>query len=269
MPSEKTVLILVHGWGADKMSWNPLRSFLDSRFETAAYDVRGSGENEGTLPEAEGWTLDGTVDQLVAEIENHPGRPVVAIGFSMGGAIVLSLAHRGHPRLIGVVAIGSSPRGMRSQDWNFGLDRDASAAMFERLRRDWIKSNEELAPLFFTDDDPAAARSAQVLLEASRRVRNPEIPIRILEKCLHEIDDRSEMPRVGVPALLIHGERDVVAPPGVGEWMVSEIPVTRLAIIPGAGHLPHLTASRAVAVRRDGHAVLAGEGERRDERARF
>jgi pimeloyl-ACP methyl ester carboxylesterase len=58
-------------------------------------------------------------------------------------------------------------------------------------------------------------------------------------------DVRDVLAHVGVPTLLVYGERDVRAPLTVAEALHAAIPASRLVVLPGAGHLCNIEASVA------------------------
>ncbi len=102
-------LVLLHGVGDHWQTWSPVIGPLAERFEVIAVDSPGFG---GSAPLPAG--VDPTIDnyaQAFADWFSQLGleSPFVA-GNSMGGAIALELARRGHAR--GVCAI--SPAGF----WN-------------------------------------------------------------------------------------------------------------------------------------------------------
>ncbi|HKH11408.1 MAG TPA: alpha/beta fold hydrolase [Rubrobacter sp.] len=51
-------------------------------------------------------------------------------------------------------------------------------------------------------------------------------------------DVRGDLSRVGMPTLLVWGDRDPLIPPSIGDLMRAEIPDCRLLVIEGAGHNP-------------------------------
>jgi pimeloyl-ACP methyl ester carboxylesterase len=55
---------------------------------------------------------------------------------------------------------------------------------------------------------------------------------------LGNYDWRPELSRVGIPRLVIHGERDNIPLEGSKEWVAGQ-PQARLLLIRGAGHWPH------------------------------
>jgi 3-oxoadipate enol-lactonase len=65
----------------------------------------------------------------------------------------------------------------------------------------------------------------------------PERTYRAAVTALVAFDQRANLPRIGVPTLVITGEHDATAPPKVSQRMAELIPGARVHIVPGAGHL--------------------------------
>ncbi|WP_350277975.1 alpha/beta hydrolase [Kribbella sp. HUAS MG21] len=114
-------LLLVHGWGGDSRSWDPVR-FGERRVVTV--DLRGHGRSP--VPR-EGYRPADYAADLVPLVTGIA--PVVAVGHSMGGQVVVRLA-LDHPELVRAVVV---------VDPAYGAD-EAEAATFEprlaALRRD-------------------------------------------------------------------------------------------------------------------------------------
>jgi pimeloyl-ACP methyl ester carboxylesterase len=71
-------------------------------------------------------------------------------------------------------------------------------------------------------------------------------------RCLVTFDRRAALGRIGVPTLLLAGERDPVAPPATMERMAARVAGARFMVLPGAGHLANLEGPAAF------NEVLAG-----------
>ena len=116
-------ILLVHGWGGDGRSWDPVE-FAGRRVVTV--DLRGHGRSP--VP-ARGYRPQDYACDLAALIEALDLGPVVAVGHSMGGQIVVRLAMDRPDLVRAVVAI----------DPAYGAD-DVEAASFQQrltdLRRD-------------------------------------------------------------------------------------------------------------------------------------
>ncbi|MGZ0147753.1 alpha/beta fold hydrolase [Kribbella sp. WER1] len=116
-------LLLVHGWGGDARAWNGLNF---GRHRVVTVDLRGHGRSpvlrNGYRPADYARDLAGVVERLQLG-------PVVAVGHSMGGQIVVQLALE-YPELVSVVV---------AVDPAYGADAAEAATFAERLaalRRD-------------------------------------------------------------------------------------------------------------------------------------
>ena len=58
---------------------------------------------------------------------------------------------------------------------------------------------------------------------------------------LLETDLRTELPRLRLPVLLLHGNRDTLAPAAASRWMAQQFPQAQLHVIEGASHAPFLS----------------------------
>jgi pimeloyl-ACP methyl ester carboxylesterase len=65
------------------------------------------------------------------------------------------------------------------------------------------------------------------------------------EPYLHNPRLKQRLHRIKVPTLLIWGENDGIVTPKYGEAYRKLIPDARLAVIPQAGHLPHIEQPQA------------------------
>ena len=56
-----------------------------------------------------------------------------------------------------------------------------------------------------------------------------------------ETDLRSEIEFLRKPALLIHGDRDSLAPVQAAHWMMQHLPMGYLRVVAGSSHAPFLS----------------------------
>ncbi|WP_185759421.1 alpha/beta fold hydrolase [Kribbella jejuensis] len=110
-------LLLVHGWGGDAHAWNGL-SFAGRR--VIKVDLRGHGRSPVRRT---GYRPADYARDLVALVERLAVGPVVAVGHSMGGQIVLELALERPDLVSAVVAI----------DPAYGADEAEVATFTDRL----------------------------------------------------------------------------------------------------------------------------------------
>ena len=81
-------LILTHGWGLDSKEWIYLRSHLTKRCRMIVWDLPGLGKSKG--PDNKDWSLEKMAHDLNAVIAFSGDRPVILVGHSIGGMIILT-----------------------------------------------------------------------------------------------------------------------------------------------------------------------------------
>jgi len=95
-------LVLIHGIGANRCSWDAVRAALGAGIATLAIDLPGHGarrDHSFDLPLALA-----AVDDAVREASG----PVVLVGWSLGGYVALAYASQRPESVHGLVLIGSS-----------------------------------------------------------------------------------------------------------------------------------------------------------------
>ena len=111
-------------------------------------------------------------------------------------------------------------------------------------------SEGEIADIFLLGDEQTASIAIgdpDLLATASEpedpfvRLRGREMTTRLCWKpYMHDPSLIHLLPRVEVPTLIIWGENDRLIPVNAGERIAEAMPNTRLEVIAGAGHLPHI-----------------------------
>ncbi|MDR3650949.1 MAG: alpha/beta hydrolase [Acidimicrobiales bacterium] len=86
---ERDALVLLHGLGSARSTWDPIIPALFNQRRVLAFDQRGHGESShasGT------YTLEHYVPDAIAFCETVTTRPVVLVGHSLGGVVAASVA---------------------------------------------------------------------------------------------------------------------------------------------------------------------------------
>lgn len=167
------VLVLVHGWGSSHGRMTRLAGpLLESGYPVLLFDVRHHGESRG----APYVTARHFRDDILAAVEQaastFPGRSRVLIGHSMGGATSVLAVATGAP-VVGLVSIGAP-----ADLWGVWADHMDRRGLPGR----WVI--RLLRPFW-----QLRARTPWRLLDPRRRARD-----------------------VGVPFLVLHGDRDESVP---------------------------------------------------------
>ena len=198
------VYVLVHGIGMGRTVFADLAKHLDDG-EVVALDLPGYGE----APEPPRvLTIERNADLVAAYLRARVRTPAVVVGHSMGAQVALEIAAR-HPGTVrGIVLVGPtvepSARTAPRQLW--------------RLLRDIAVEHPRVIAL-----------GAREYLRAGPRLR-----AKLRAMLVHRPED--VFARVDVPALVLRGENDLVAPPEWCRQVAAALPRGRLEEVEGHGH---------------------------------
>ena len=233
----KTV-VLLHGWGMNPAVFDDLRTRLSVR---CAAQPRALPGYMGR-PQCEPYTVHAMAAALATDA---PERCFVA-GWSLGGLVALAWARLAPQQVEGLVLLGTTPCFVQRKDWTTAIEARVLQEFAEALERDSAGTLKRFLSLQTQGDDAAM----DVLRYLRTALKRDEVPskktlTRGLQLLL-DTDLRTTLPAIAQRTLVIHGERDVLAPLAAGEFLASALPSARLLPIPGAAHAPFLSAPHAV-----------------------
>ena len=232
-----------HGSGADTLvfvaplayglaAFQPILERLCQEFRIVTVDPRGTGASD---PLTRPYPLSEHVKDIHAVIAALGGGPVVGVGISRGGNLLLKLAHAEPHLFAKLVTIGTPP--------------GAPGPPF--FLYDYLSTHRRLSE---KGDLEAIIRfhTATVLSEpATRELR--ELFVRKRLEMPHEtllsffdpdptIDVTPILGEVSVPVLLIHGGADRLIDPLAAQFIAARLPEARVYVVEGKGHVPLFTA---------------------------
>ena len=221
-----STLLFLHGVGGGRAAWDRQIPYFTARGHRAlAWDQPGYGG----APLVEPYDLDQVAAALKRQIGNEP---VVLVGHSMGG-FVAQEAYARFPALIGGLALCFTSAAFGGAGSDFA--RQFVAARVAPLEQG--KSMAEIAARLMPSmrgsrSDPAGLALAERIMAG--------IPPETYRKAVHLLttfDRRAELAAIRVPALLIAGSDDRVAPAAVMERMAQKVPDAEYVLLEGCGHL--------------------------------
>ncbi len=229
-PDAAPIVVLLHGFPLNSAMWMPQIEALQSEWRVIAPDARGVGSSD--LGQGQ-YTMELLVDDLFAVLDGtSEDRPVVAVGLSMGGYILLRALEREPDRFRGVVLCDTRS----APDGNAG--KLARAVGVRRIRE------EGLAP--FAHDFLGAVLAPDTgvrrpgLRQELQRLILENSPVGVSGQLLAMVsrtDTTDFLSRIGVPTLVMVGSADRLTPPAVGREIAGRIPNSVFVEIAGAGHL--------------------------------
>ena len=196
-------IVLVHGIGMGRSVYLDLTTHLDGR--VIGLDLPGFGES----PEpSKTPTMERHADLVAAYLRSRGIDDAVILGHSMGSQIAAEIAVR-HPDVVSALVlagptVNSASRSIRAQAGYLLWD-----LLHERPQVLWRGAREYLR------GGPNLVRKMKATI-----VHRPE----------------HAYPRVGVPVLVVRGQRDPLAPMKWCQEIIDMVPDARFAEIPDHGH---------------------------------
>lgn len=226
-------LVMLHGWGLHGGLFGPVIKPLAQYFRLHLVDLPGHGRSP--MPEGD-YTIE-TVADLVAA-----GVPAGAnwLGWSLGGRIALQAAASG-AAIDKLILVGANPCFTQKPDWPHAMP-EAELEQFAASLRDNYKTTLQRFLALQSRGSERAREELRNLREElfAHGEPDPQALAGGLE-ILRGADLRPALKTIQQPTLVLHGERDTLAPLAAAQYTAGQLPHGRLEVIEGAGHAPFIS----------------------------
>lgn len=239
MPSTKPVVALVHGWGMNARVFDPLAALLAADFEVRALNLPGHG-GRAPLPHN---SLQSWADDLAAALPDN----TMLLGWSLGGQVAMRAALDHPHRISRLVLLGSTPRFVADDGWEYGI-----AAGDLQEFGDALMADLQATLLRFLSLQTRGMAGQKAMLQQLRQtfLAAPQAGAEVLASgldMLRDTDLRQDLPQLNQPSLVIHGTHDTLTPAAAGIWLARTLPCAQHIELAHAAHAPHLSHAEAVA----------------------
>lgn len=237
-PRASRTLLFAHGFGCDQNMWRLITPELEADHRIVLFDHVGMGGARAEYDAERYASLDGYAADVVRICRELDLTDVVFVGHSVSSSIG-ALAQIAAPELIGaLVMLGPSPRYIDDGDYVGGFEQADIDELLESLASNYLGWSHAMAPVIMGNPErPELAEE----LETSFCTVDPEIAAGFARVTFLS-DNRSDLPRVSAPTLILQSREDLIAPVVVGEYVADRIPDSKLVVLDSAGHCPHLSA---------------------------
>jgi pimeloyl-ACP methyl ester carboxylesterase len=185
-------------------------------------------------------TRQDSVDGIAAHIlATAPPRFALA-GVSMGGYVALAIQRAAPERIERLALVDTSA--IADDE-----DRKETRRRLQQLERE-DRFEEILAGGWesLVHPDNLDNEELKDVMREMRRETGKEASIRELQAVMDRPDSRDQLSAIAVPTLIAVGDKDGTTPPELSRQMAAAIPGSRLAVVPGAGHLALLEQPEAM-----------------------
>ena len=194
-PGEDLTIVFLPGYMSDMAGSKATALFDWAEAEGRAcllLDYSGCGESPGDFAEG---TLGRWQEEVVALIANQVGGPVVLVGSSMGGWLMLLIAQELQAKVAGLVGIAAAPD---FTEWGYSAEQKAALEMGRTVLEESLYGPEP------TPTHAPFWRDGQ-----ARRILESEVPIDCPVRLLHGQDDADVAPEISLRLAAMLRSRDV------------------------------------------------------------
>ena len=241
--NEGTLFVLLHGFGSSTYSWQKVMEPLSAYGSVLSYDRPGFGLTERLIPKKDvdynPYRLDYQPEILIEIINSRRADKVILVGNSAGGTVAIQTALNFPEKIQGLILIspavyggGGAPKLIKPL---------LNIPQINRLGPFFVRTIRErgLEILKLAWSDPAKITDTDI--------ENYQKPLSVdrwdeglweFTKVNGENNLDGRLTELNIPVLIISGSEDKIIPADQSIQLASDIPGSKLVLIPNCGHVP-------------------------------
>jgi len=231
-------MLFAHGFGCDQNMWRYITHAFENDYKIIAFDYVGSGNADVSAYNADKYNnLNGYADDVLDICKELNLKNIIFVGHSVSCMIGL-VAGKCEPSLFSkFIFIGPSPRYINDVDYVGGFERKDIEELLDTMDKNYIGWANFMAPVIMNN---AARPELGEELTASFCSTDPVIARNFAEVTFLS-DNRSDLPELKVPSLIMQCLDDIIAPIEVGEYLHRNIADSTYRLMKATGHCPHMS----------------------------
>lgn len=232
-------MVFAHGFGCDQTVWRSVTPAFEAEYKIVLFDHVGSGSSDLSAYSPEKYaSLQGYTHDILEICRQLDLTNVIFVGHSVASMMGILAAIEEPNRFDKLILIGPSPSYIDDGRYVGGFSRTDIDDLLKALDSNYLGWSAQMAPVIM--GNPERPELGQELTNSFCRT-DPEIAKRFARVTFLS-DNRQDLPRVKVPALILQCSEDVIAPQVVGEYVHQQISHSDLVVMQATGHCPNLSA---------------------------
>jgi len=229
--------VFVHGWAMNSAVWESCIAGLPDWIDPIRVDLPG----HGTMASVQAEGLEDYVRSIVLVVQ----RPVIWVGWSLGGLVVLQLARLYPERVAGLFMVACNPCFVKKQGWELAVD----AEIFEQFSNSLQKDAAATVRKFLALQVRGTESALQTVRSLQQSLQLRGVPsTRALKTGLDVLaftDLLGEVPWLKFPVTWLLGGRDTLVPFAIADELKKLQPDINIIIEAEAGHAPFISHPQA------------------------
>jgi len=232
-------LLFAHGFGCDQNMWRFLTPAFEEEYRIVLFDYVGAGKSDISCYSPERYrSLEGYAQDVLDICEALNLSEVIFVGHSVSGVVGMLASIRAPHRFDRLILVGPSPRYLNDPpDYVGGFERRDIEGLLEMMDKNYMGWAHYLAPVVMGNPETPGMRAE---LEQSFCSTDPIIARQFAEVTFFG-DNRSDLPKVSTPSLILQCAQDLIAPVEVGHYLHRELTDSTLRLMEATGHCPHMS----------------------------
>ena len=234
-----TPMLFAHGFGCDQNLWRYVAPAFEDDYRVILFDHVGAGGSDLSAYDRQKYSsLQGYADDILEICRELDLQEVVFVGHSVAAMMGVLAAAAEPNRFQRLVLVSPSPRYLDDEGYAGGFTREDIEGLLESLDSNYLGWSGAMAPAIM--GNPDRPELGEELTNSFCRT-DPAIA-RHFARVTFLSDNRADLARVRVPALVLQTREDVIAPVEVGRFVERELPEGELVLLEATGHCPNLSA---------------------------
>lgn len=230
-------IIFLHAFPLNRTMWTQQEEALSLQFRVITIDLRGHGESDAPLWR---YTLDQSVDDMHALLDQLAIQQALFVGLSMGGYTLLAFYRKYASRVKGLILADTKAQADTAE---------GKEGRFQMAQTAYKKGPSAIADIMIPKLlSPATIQARPELVQQVRAMIEGNEISGIAGDLMAMAERPDSIPllkQIACPTQIIVGELDQATPPSDAKLMADQIPNAKLAIIPNAAHLANLEQPEA------------------------
>lgn len=232
---DSVTCIFVHGWAMNSAVWDECIAQLPDWINVIVVDLPG----HGTMSEVPVKSLDDCVQALVPLVH----KPVIWIGWSLGGLAVLRLAELYPQRVASAMLVATNPCFVSQQDWTCAVESKVFDAFADDLKTNLKKTINRFLALQVKGlpEIKQVLRQLQQSIE-QRGAASPQALASGLDILLQS-DLRPALKNIESPLHWLFGAKDALVPKALADTLQQQYAQENVKLHAQASHAPFISHS--------------------------
>lgn len=236
-------MVFAHGFGCDQNMWRFVAPAFEKDFKVVLFDHVGAGKSDLSAYDRHKYSsLAGYADDVI-DIGRELGlRGAVFVGHSVSAMIGVLASLKSPAMFDRLVLVGPSARYINDGDYVGGFSEAQIEELLEFLGENHMGWSTAMAPAIM--GNPGRPELGEELTNSFCRT-DPDMA-KAFARVTFTSDNRGDLPKVKIPALVLQCQEDIIASLEVGAYVHRQIPGSRMVVLDATGHCPNLSAPREV-----------------------